>query len=574
MNNRKNISLLKWLQRYWNILFLILLAIYFPLQSAVMSMLEQRKEDSVHYSIEIAENGIENSLTLVDSFLYESLYSSSTQSTSQLYRAIRYETDPLNLNSARRTVQISLQSLVSWSDMIDFIVLYTDREDEFLWLEAGSDTNYLQRQHIRQLISNSLSADHPEPPARYTACFTPAGNCMIRFLKIEGSYLAVSVSGQKLINSIMIASQGKQAIAFVADRDGTPIFFSEPLSSPLSSEQEGKYIRQNGMDYLQTGHISPITGYYFGILTPKSEIMSDLWLFRVMFLTVFLLLAVMRPLFFNIIQNGIEKPTAEMVKVMNAIAGGDLDRTVSEDVRILELRQLSKAFNHMLRRVEQLKIEKYEIQLEAQKASMQYLQLQIKPHFYVNMLNIIYSLAERRDYAMIQKVSHAVVRFSRYMFQDASELVELRREIEHVQHYMEIQQIRYNRLIECAICIPEEIRSAQVPPFVIQSFVENSAKYAFSANDVCRITISADTDPEKSNLHILIRDNGSGYSQDYLSRDWAQKGESGHIGLTNIRQRLRMIFGDRADIRLYNDEGAVAEITIPYISVDDIDLED
>lgn len=574
MKQKKEISLLKWLQRYWSGVFLVLLLIYFPMQAVLMTMLESRLEENVHTSIGIAESGIETNLGIIDSFLYESLYSNTTQSTSQLYHDIRYEKDPLSLNSARLTVQNSLRSIVSWSDMIDFIIVYTDRDDGFLWLEAGKDENYLQRQYTKQEIIGSLITGKTDRLNRYTVFHTPAGNCMIRFLKIDGSYLAVSVSGQKLMDALMSASRGSRGVAFVAEPDGSCVFSTVDNLPILLSEQEGKYVRLNGEAYFQSGHISPITGYYFGILTPKSELMSDLWLFRGLFLTIFLLLSGALSAFFHAIRKEVEKPIGDMVGTMNAIAEGNLTLNVSEVERLGELRQLAKTFNHMLHQVKQLKIEKYEVQLEAQKAAMQYLQLQIKPHFYVNMLNIIYSLAERKDFAMIQKVSHAVVCFSRYMFRDASELVELRREIEHVQYYMEIQQIRYSRLMECSIRIPEEIRSAQVPPFVIQSFVENSAKYAFSANDVCRIVIEAGTDSAKQTLTIRIRDNGTGYSEDYLSRDWNRKSEAGHIGLTNIHQRLKLIFDDRAEIRLYNDGGAVAEISMPYISIQDLDLEE
>lgn len=571
MKERREISLLRWLQRYWTGIFLILIAVYFPLQSAVIAMLEQRQEEHVHRCIEIAENGIETSLEIVDSFLYESLYNTTTQSTSQLYRAMRYEEDPLSLQSARGTVLKSLQSIVSFSDMIDYIIVYTDREDDFRWLEAGGENSYLQRKNIKGLISDSVEGGNL---SRYATYRTPDGNCMIRYMKIEGSYLAVSVSGEKMIQSLLNIHSGVKSIAYIAEADGSVLFASADTPDCLPPEREGTYIRVNGADYLQSGHISPTTGYYFGILSEKSGIMSDLWLFRVLFWGVFLILAVSTPFFFRVIQNNLEKPTAEMVKTMNAIAEGDLERTVPENAKIRELRQLAKTFNHMLQKIETLKIEKYEGQLEVQKANMQYLQLQIKPHFYVNLLNIIYALAEQKDYGMIQKVSHTVVCYSRYMFRDACELVELRREIEHVRYYMEIQQIRYSRSIQCEIQIPEEIQSAQVPPFVIQSFVENSVKYAQQAGRVCRISIRAETDERKENLKLCIQDNGSGYSQDYLSRDWDSKGEAGHIGLANVRQRLKLIFGDRAEITLTNDGGAVARITMPYISVEDTDLED
>ena len=59
-----------------------------------------------------------------------------------------------------------------------------------------------------------------------------------------------------------------------------------------------------------------------------------------------------------------------------------------------------------------------------------------------------------------------------------------------------------------------------------------------------------------------------------MNTDWDQKSEEGHIGLTNVYKRLKLIYEEKADIKLYNDSGAVAVIQIPYIAVDNMELED
>ena len=76
-------------------------------------------------------------------------------------------------------------------------------------------------------------------------------------------------------------------------------------------------------------------------------------------------------------------------------------------------------------------------------------------------------------------------------------------------------------------------------------------------------------DDAKEYLWIRIRDNGVGYSDELLESDWKHIGESEHIGLTNVYRRLCLIYGDRSDIRLENESGAVTTIKLPYIAVDD-----
>ena len=140
---KKEVSLQRCLRRYWIGMFLFLTIVYLLLQSYMVKMLTEQAEGNVQKSIYIASNGIEESLEIVDSFIYEALYSGTTQSTSQLYHSLQNETDPVELAAIRNTVVTSLQSIVVFSDMIDFIMIYTDREDEPAWLEAGKADNYL-----------------------------------------------------------------------------------------------------------------------------------------------------------------------------------------------------------------------------------------------------------------------------------------------------------------------------------------------------------------------------------------------------------------------------------------------
>jgi sensor histidine kinase YesM len=571
---KKEISLKRMLRQYWIGMFTLLVVVYFLLQTYMIRMLTYRTEENVQNSIFIAENGIEDSLQIVDSFIYEALYSGTTQSSSQLYNALKNETDIVELTTTRNIVITSLMNIVSWSDMIDFIMIYTDRTDENTWLEAGSQSNYPTRREVKRIISERIGRGEINQLERYMICKIEQGNIMLRMLKIEGSYIVIGVSESAILKTLQSAGYDDNSIVFAAEKDGNVIYTSKQVKVNLSPNQEGTYIINDGKEYLQTGYVSDKTGYYFGMLTAKESIVSNLWIYRILFFFMFFVFLILVPIFYYLIHTYVEKPIGKIANTMDQIAEGELDVTVEKDYRIMELVQLVHAFNHMIKRIKQLKIEKYEVKLEAQKATMQYLQLQIKPHFYANVLNIIFSLAEQKDYSTIQKISKAIVSYSRYMFHDAGELVELQREIEHVYSYMEIQEIRYMMQITCQVIVSDELQSALIPPFIIQSFVENSVKYAFTTKEGCRIIIQVEKDEAQANLIIRVSDNGAGYSEDILQKNWEQINEDGHIGLTNVYRRLKLIYDDNAEIQLMNDHGAVAVITVPYISVDNADFDE
>lgn len=564
---KKEITLRNWLRRYLISMFVLLVVLFAFAQSRLVSMLTQRAEQSIQKSIFIAESGIEEYLESVDGIIYESLYGGTSKNAVNQYRVLKDETDMLLLSEARQNVLASLNSIVSWSDLIDFILVYTEREDGPAWLGTGISDSFLERKEVSEIIQSKIDTGEISQLRRYWIAQGKEKNYMMRTMKIEGSYFVICVSQRAILRSLKNAEYAKNSISFAAESDGSVIFASEHLGIGLPPSQEGTYITIDGKRYLQTGCISERTGYYFGILTQKDGILSGLWVYRLPFFVFSLFLIIMIPLMFILLHKDMEKPIAEIASTMNLISEGEEDARVRESFRFVELSKLSHAFNHMIDRVNKLKIEKYEVQLEAQKATMQYLQMQIKPHFYANALNVIYSLAQRKDYETIQKMSSAIVNYSRYMFHDANEMVEVQREIQHVRYYMEIQEIRYMMQIQCDIIMEPGTEHALIPTFVIQNFVENSVKYGFTTQKSCQIHIRVTADEELEELTILTRDNGAGFSGEILTREWTEKSEDGHVGLNNVYKRLKLIYGEKASIQLYNDHGAAAVIKVPYIAL-------
>ena len=198
---------------------------------------------------------------------------------------------------------------------------------------------------------------------------------------------------------------------------------------------------------------------------------------------------------------------------------------------------------------------------------MQYLQLQISPHFYLNALNIIYSLGQIGDCAKIQQMAMHLVHYSRYMFHNVKELVTLAEELEHVREYLEIQKIRFGEFQVSLEGVDSTLEKLLIPPFVVQSFVENSVKYAVRRNRGC-LWISAQKTPDGKTALLTVRDNGEGYSEQVLQAvQQGGQGEEGekHVGIRNVQARLRIIYGEKASITLYNDQGAVTEVRLPLI---------
>lgn len=562
---KKSISIQAWLRRYWLCLLLFCMIIYFLSQAFFLKSLTGKIEKNLQKSITIAQNYIEESLAIVDNFIYEAFSNSAALPGAQPFELLNHGSDALDISMAKTSITNMLQSLTAWSDMVDGIIFYTNRGIEPVMLDAGTEDNFGVRSEQRNGLSKLF--EQPDSLHRYMIFQSGGQNHMARIMALENCYFLVYVSTDKVLQTLRTAAYDDKSITFAVDERGQVIFSSAPLDILVLPANEGQYISVSGLDYLQTGYVSETTGYYFGMLTDKHSITNEMWGFRLAFLALFLILFIFIPISVFVIHRFLERPLEKIVKAMGQVEEGDLDITVRVGSGISEFEQLVFAFNHMIRRIQALKIENYEVQLNAQKVTMQYLQLQIRPHFYANALNMIYSLAQTRDYEKIQRISVAIGSYSRYMFHDALELVALKKELEHIHDYMEMQKIRYGDQVRLIQHVPDELRDALIPPFTVQSFVENGVKYAFNTKGYCEIKILASLDTKKNKLSLTISDNGNGYSKELLSKDWKNKNAEGHIGLTNVYTRMRLIYEEDADIELCNESGAVAVLTIPYISI-------
>ncbi len=117
--------------------------------------------------------------------------------------------------------------------------------------------------------------------------------------------------------------------------------------------------------------------------------------------------------------------------------------TVATHYQINELGKASALLEGMVRRIKKMKIDIYERTLKEQQIELDFLALQIEPHFYLNCLNIIYNLAELERYKEIQSLSKNVSDYMRYIFRHRNDLVLFKDELGHIKKYLEIQTIRY-----------------------------------------------------------------------------------------------------------------------------------
>ncbi len=259
------------------------------------------------------------------------------------------------------------------------------------------------------------------------------------------------------------------------------------------------------------------------------------------------------------------QPIGKILEAFDSVKKGKLD-TRLQIFNPEEFKEIGTSFNEMVQEISRLKIEKYTEKIDKQKIQLQYYQMQLHPHFYLNTINTIYSMAQLGECEEIKEISVYLSKYIRYIFskKDAYETVE--ESLDNLQNYLKIQKIRDGREINCHIDIPSDMLGYKIPFLLLHTFVENSVKYATKISEnvlVIKITgktINCET------MEFLIMDNGNGYPSDMLEDvkrgDYWIK-ENKHIGIINVYQRMKLLYCQETALELWNSDGACTRIRIP-----------
>ncbi len=264
-------------------------------------------------------------------------------------------------------------------------------------------------------------------------------------------------------------------------------------------------------------------------------------------------------------------PLNRLKKGMESFSQGNLDLRLKEDTSSNEINTLYKTFNNMAGQITKLKIEVYEFELERQKIQSDFLRVQIQPHFYTNILNFIYGLAEIKEYTTIQKLAKMTAGYFRYLLGEKGTFVLLREEINSVINYAEIQKLRYSDCLEIILEAEDELNEQLILPMVLQTFVENCVKHNITLVPVLKVRIQIRK--ENGILYMLIQDNGTGFPESTLKKlnsneNISRDGE--HIGIMNVKERLKMFYKEKASIEIASTPGNTQIlIRLPQILIEE-----
>lgn len=260
----------------------------------------------------------------------------------------------------------------------------------------------------------------------------------------------------------------------------------------------------------------------------------------------------------------------QIIASMRKVESGNLDIRVNVTGKD-EMSELGYHYNRMLGKIGDL-IEEVVNKTEAKKnAEIRALFSQINSHFIINTLENISMMAEIEYHYEVADAITSLGKLLRYSMKWSKEYVRLREEIEYLENYIILMNIRYEYEIKLDVQISQEFLEYQILKMLLQPIIENSIHYGLEPmNKGGVITLSCFT--QGSDTILTIADNGVGMDEDRLAGvkksidlnvtlDSTDKRGNG-IGLRNVNERIRLFYGDNYGIEIDSIKGLFTKVTI------------
>ncbi len=392
------------------------------------------------------------------------------------------------------------------------------------------------------------------------------------------AWIAVNLSERDLFYQLLSGgSQFADDEYYLVDAEGI-ILLTENTSAiarPFADVRPGSTLPsaslasvQYGENRLLTALRSPMTGFQLVCLSDRDQIVSDLraqlgYIVVVLILTTLVMLGVA-----SCVSRWMYAPVKNLKDAMRRVQEGDLSaRATVWDSD--EIGELSAGFNQTVEQVEWLIGQLVDERMRKKEAELDALQYQITPHFMYNTLNSIKYAAMLQGADRIGEQLGAFIELLQASISRQGAFLTVEEEIHLVENYVKLQQFRYMDSFTVCYHIAPASKGLYVPRLILQPLVENAILHGAKAGQPgCRVEVSTQTDGRQ--LILQVTDNGAGMTQEEVSRLMsgqrvARRGGFSGIGIPNIRERLKLYYGDQGQLFYTSAPGAgtQAVITLP-----------
>ena len=526
------------------VLLLINILINIAMSNITRNFIKNQNIVHLRSSIEIYADSVNEKLHSVERFMYSTItHNESLEKLNHVQTFLEYQE---NL----KKVQTSFTEFEYQNETHMTFLLETDSTEHFI----NVSNLYIPYEDYLLLKSNLKSLRSDISDRKWKNVTTKNSEYLVKSVHYEGKIIYAVISSEdilKPLNKLNIGNNGKLSL-------------KEPNNIPSSN-----YLihAQNEKTHL------PFDIY---VLVDYAEVFRNITLLEVFLSAVPIIITILSIIIILYIRQWMIKPITRLTERLSQLGDSIPPSEFFISEGILEIDKANDKLNKVIFDMQELKIREYHSQLELKKIELNYLKNQIRPHFYLNMLSMIHSMLQTKNYKEIEELTILTSNYLRHLFMANQDFSELKDEVQHIKDYLEIQRIRYGNSIYFSLNYNDDLQNTLVPSLLLQTFIENTIKHGFSFQDLFTILLSIKkVKTENSDyIQICIEDNGPGFSEEILSKLNQKQSlitEDGHhIGITNTIERLNLLYPNDYTITFENNEegGAKILLLIPYKIID------
>ncbi|SMF91431.1 Histidine kinase-, DNA gyrase B-, and HSP90-like ATPase [Paenibacillus uliginis N3/975] len=392
---------------------------------------------------------------------------------------------------------------------------------------------------------------------------------------VENMLGGISNDGLKLGTMILSGD------TMVYTSDGTLNQLSPEESKPFTSRApnhtagNNQIMRMNwnGQPYLISSTINTVTGWTVIHYIPVAQI-TDTFLSNTLnyvFISILALIAALALAFF--FHRYFIHPILKLSGSMKIVDSEHLAHTVIQSNREDEIGRLINSYNAMIYRIKTSRESEITASSLQKKAELKMLQSQINPHFLYNTLNAIHSISELHRMDHISTMTKSLSSIYRYNIK-YGDVVTVGKELEQVEHYIQIQQIRFFNKFQVEYNIDDDVLDCKIIKFLIQPIIENSFYHGLEpkgGTGVLRLTIKR----RRQFLYISVYDNGIGIPEEKLTELRAMLKQDEYtlvedldrnFGMRNVHARIKHFYGASCWMNVISEEqaGTTIMMHIPF----------
>lgn len=229
-----------------------------------------------------------------------------------------------------------------------------------------------------------------------------------------------------------------------------------------------------------------------------------------------------------------------------------------------EIAGIGRAFNRLVRHINDLIREQKEMLEQKQRLEMNALQAQINPHFLYNTLDSIRWMAVIRKANNISDTIMSLENLLRNMAKGAGDQIPLREELSLARDYVNLQQVRYMGIFDYECEVPEELMDFRIVKMTLQPIIENAIFHGIEPTGTYGV-IRVQAEERDGELYISVEDNGAGAESEELQvsmKERKNKNAMSGMGIGNVDERLKMTYGEKYGLICEGQKGKYTRITI------------